>query len=235
MRPFLLFSAVALACGTSAFAQEQKGAPQNPKAGEGTYTGQSTTTTDRTDTEGTLPRTDTTVESPMSPPPAGTVGAGTAETKATATPAQGGNIVAVLKADPQLSTFAELAQQAGFATTFESKGPLTVLAPSNEAFAKLPPAQLESLRKPENVQQLQQVLLYHVIPAAAPSSALKGTSGDVPTARGTDKVKINGTGAAIKVNGATVVRPDVQAANGIVHVIDTVLLAPAAATHAPTQ
>jgi len=140
------------------------------------------------------------------------------------TPAASGNLVAVIKADPDLSTFAKLAEAAGFAETFSGNGPMTVLAPSNAAFAKLPADQLAQLQKPENVAQLQQVILYHVIPAAAPASALKGTAGEVPSARADAKLKVDGTGEALKVNGAAVTRADLRASNGVVHVVDAVLM-----------
>lgn len=140
-----------------------------------------------------------------------------------ATPATGGTLIAVLKADPELSTFAKLAESAGLGTTLSGSGPLTVLAPSNAAFAKLPPAELDELSKPENVAKLQALLLYHVIPAAAPTSALKGTAGELPTANATAKVKVDGTGEVVKVNDATITRADIPASNGTIHVIDTVL------------
>lgn len=143
---------------------------------------------------------------------------------AVATPAAGGNIAAAVKADPELSTFASLAEAAGFSATFNGAGPLTVLAPSNAAFAKLPAGQLDELKKPEKVAELQQLILYHVIPAAAPSSALKGTAGDVPSAKTGATLKVDGTGPAVKVNGATVTKADVTASNGTIHVIDAVLV-----------
>ena len=157
-----------------------------------------------------------------------------AATQAPAAPAAtaSGTLIAVAKADPDLSTFVKLATAAGLDTTLGGNGPLTVLAPSNAAFAKLPADQLAELSKPENAAQLQQVLLYHVIPAAAPSSAIKGTKGDVPSATPAT-LSIDGTGDSLKVNGATVTRADVAASNGLIHVVDTVLM-PAASAAAST-
>lgn len=150
-----------------------------------------------------------------------------AATQAPAAPAAtaSGTLIAVAKADPELSTFVKLATAAGLDTTLGGNGPLTVLAPSNAAFAKLPADQLAELSKPENAAQLQQVLLYHVIPASAPSSAIKGTKGDVPSATPAT-LAIDGTGDSLKVNGATVTRADVTASNGLIHVVDTVLMPP---------
>lgn len=163
------------------------------------------------------------------PVAAQTTAAPAANQPAAAAPAAGGNIAAAVKANPELSTFASLAEAAGFAPTFSGAGPLTVLAPSNAAFAKLPAGQLDELKKPEKVAELQQLILYHVIPAAAPSSALKGTAGDVPSAKSGATLKVDGTGPAVKVNGATVTKADVTASNGTIHVIDTVLT-PSSAT-----
>lgn len=153
-----------------------------------------------------------------------------------ATPAASGTLIAVVQADPNLSTFAKLAKQANLEATLAGQGPLTVLAPTNAAFSALPAEQLADLEKPENAVKLQQVLMYHIIPGAAPSSAFKGTKGDVPSATPA-KLVVDGTGATVKINDATVTKADVAASNGAVHVIDKVLMAPeatAAATSAAT-
>ena len=163
---------------------------------------------------------------PAAPAPAPTA-------PAQASPAASGTLIAVAKADPDLSTFAKLAAAAGLEPTLSGAGPLTVLAPSNAAFAKLPADQLAELQKPENAAKLQQVLLYHVIPASAPSSAIKGTKGDVPSAT-PNKLALDGTGDAVKINGATVTRADIAASNGLIHVVDTVLM-PGAASAATTS
>lgn len=161
-----------------------------------------------------------------------------AQTAATAAPAASapaasGTLIAVAKADPELSTFVKLAAAANLEQTLAGQGPLTVLAPSNAAFAKLPADQIADLEKPENAAKLQQVLMYHIIPGAAPSSAFKGTKGDVPSAT-PSKLTVDGTGATVTVNGATVTRADVAATNGAIHVIDTVLMPPAASAAAST-
>ena len=96
-------------------------------------------------------------------------------------------------------------------------------APTNEAFAKLPAKTLEFLLLPENKDELVDILKYHVVSANAPSSSLE--SGDVPTLNG-DSVSINVSDDGIEVNDAMVVKADVIASNGIIHVIDTVLMPP---------
>lgn len=146
-------------------------------------------------------------------------------------PTAAGTLIAVATADPELSTFVKLATAANLGDTLAGQGPLTVLAPSNAAFAKLSADQIADLEKPENVTTLQQVLMYHIIPGAAPSSAFKGTKGDVPSAT-PSKLTIDGTGATVTVNGAMVTRADVAASNGAIHVIDTVLMPPAASAAA---
>lgn len=150
---------------------------------------------------------------------------------AAAAAAASGTLIAVAKADPELSTFAKLAAQANLEQTLAGQGPLTILAPSNAAFDKLPADQRADLEKPENAAKLQQVLMYHIIPGAAPSSAFKGTKGDVPSAT-PSKLTIDGTGATVTVNGAAVTRADLTASNGAIHVIDTVLMPPAASAAA---
>merc|ERR1712003_546700 len=102
-------------------------------------------------------------------------------------------------------------------------GPLTVFAPTNKAFNELPAGVLDSLLKPENVDQLKDILLYHVIAANALSSSL--VSGAINTLNG-DKVKVTVIGSGVMINDADVILADVIASNGIVHVIDEVLLPP---------
>ncbi len=168
--------------------------------------------------------------------PAAAPAADAAATASASTPAASGTLIAVVQADPNLSTFAKLAKQANLEATLAGQGPLTLLAPTNAAFSALPAEKLAELEKPENAVKLQQVLMYHIIPGAAPSSAFKGTKGDVPSATPA-KLVVDGTGATVKVNDATVTKADVAASNGAVHIIDKVLMAPeatAAATSAPT-
>jgi len=96
-------------------------------------------------------------------------------------------------------------------------------APSNEAFDALPDGTVENLLQPENIEQLKEILLYHVVPANAASSGL--SSGDVETLNG-KSVSIDVSGVKVKVNDATVTQADIIAKNGIIHVIDSVLLPP---------
>ena len=98
------------------------------------------------------------------------------------------------------------------------------LAPTNEAFAALPEGTVENLLLPENIDQLADILKYHVVAANAPSSGL--SSGNVETLNG-DSVDVTVSDGGVMVNDATVTTSDVIASNGIVHIIDKVLMPPA--------
>jgi uncharacterized surface protein with fasciclin (FAS1) repeats len=110
---------------------------------------------------------------------------------------------------------------AGLVDTLNSKGPFTVFAPTNEAFAKLPAGTVESLLKPENKDKLAAILTYHVVSGkvlAADVVKLKSAK----TVNG-KAVTIN-TAKGVKVNDASVTATDIKASNGVIHVIDTVLI-----------
>lgn len=105
--------------------------------------------------------------------------------------------------------------------TLKGEGPYTVFAPTDEAFAKLPKGTLESLLKPENKQKLVAILTYHVIPGKVMAKDVK--SGKVKTASGSSfKMKVSKKG--VWVDNAKIVATDVKADNGVIHVIDTVIL-----------
>jgi uncharacterized surface protein with fasciclin (FAS1) repeats len=135
-----------------------------------------------------------------------------------------GTIVDVAAAAPQFSTLVAAVKAAGLAATLSGPGPFTVFAPTNDAFAKLPAGTVDGLLKPENKAKLRAILLYHVVPGSVMSSDLK--AGDVMTA---DKkpIKVDLDGNTVKINDATVTKADIPASNGVIHVVDTVLLPPA--------
>ncbi len=132
-------------------------------------------------------------------------------------------IVDLAVATPDLSTLVAAVKAAGLVETLSGKGPYTVFAPTNEAFAALPAGTLDELLKPENKDQLVKVLTYHVVPGTVTSSQL--VAGPVTTVEGQD-VTIALAGGKAMVNDATVVTADIAASNGVVHVIDKVLLPP---------
>ncbi|WP_322509943.1 fasciclin domain-containing protein, partial [Anaerolinea sp.] len=127
-------------------------------------------------------------------------------------------------ADERFSTLATAIKAAGLVDTLKGNGPFTVLAPTNEAFAKLPAGTLDELLKPENKDTLIKILTYHVIPGRYNSKALAGQT-EVATVEG-NTVEIQSQGSTLKVNDASVIVADVLARNGIIHAIDTVILPP---------
>ncbi len=134
-----------------------------------------------------------------------------------------GNIVDLASSSEQFKTLVSAIQAAGLVEALSSEGPFTLFAPNDKAFAKVPKATLDKLLKPANKQELQKVLKYHVIAGAVKAADVK--SGSVDTAAGSP-VKIVAAGGNVTVNGAKVIKADNEASNGIVHVIDTVLIPP---------
>lgn len=116
---------------------------------------------------------------------------------------------------------------AGLVDTLKGEGPFTVFAPTDDAFAALPEGTVESLLLPENKDQLVSILTYHVVPGAVTSDQVIGQRLNVDTVQGSS-VKVDGTGgkygAAVRVNDANVTAADILATNGVIHVIDKVLL-----------
>ena len=126
----------------------------------------------------------------------------------------------------KFKTLVAAAQAAGLVDTLKSDGPFTVLAPTDEAFAKLPEGTIATLLKPENKDKLAAILKYHVIPAKALAADVVKLNGkDVKTAEG-DTVKVTVEGGTVKINNAKVLKTDILCSNGVIHVIDTVLLPP---------
>lgn len=148
------------------------------------------------------------------------------------------NLVAVAKSDSQFSTLAKAIEAAGLADTLAAAGPYTLFAPTDAAFAKLPAGELDRLLQPANREQLKTLLMNHVVEGQAKADYFTGKNGEL-TALGGGKLALNGA-AGVKIGGATVVKPDIMASNGVIHAVDTVILpaAPqqaAAAAKAPTQ
>jgi len=135
------------------------------------------------------------------------------------------NIIDTAVAAGNFKTLTEAVTAAGLVDTLSGPGPFTVFAPTDEAFAKVPKGVLDALMA--NKTLLTAVLTYHVVPGAVMSSDLKdGMS--VKTVEGSD-VKIAISPAGVMVNNAKVIQPDIMASNGVIHVIDSVILPSAAA------
>jgi uncharacterized surface protein with fasciclin (FAS1) repeats len=135
-----------------------------------------------------------------------------------------GTIVEVAS-DGGFNTLVAAVEAAGLAETLQGEGPFTVFAPTDEAFAKLPEGTVESLLKPENKDQLVAVLTYHVVAGEVTSDRVVNLSKAV-TIQGGD-IAISVVDGKVRINDATVVNADVEASNGVIHVIDSVLLPPA--------
>lgn len=133
------------------------------------------------------------------------------------------NIVETAVAAGQFKTLAAALEAAGLIEALSAKGPFTVFAPTDEAFAKLPAGTVETLLKPENKEKLKAILLYHVVEGNVTAKQVMKLNGrTVKTLQG-ESVKV-GTMHGVQVDDARVTKTDIQASNGVIHVIDTVLM-----------
>lgn len=135
--------------------------------------------------------------------------------------AAGKDIVAVASGADNFKTLVAAVKAAGLVETLQAKGPFTVFAPTDEAFAKLPAGTVEDLLKPENKGKLAAILKYHVVPGRLLAADVKTT--EAKTAQG-QSVKLEVSAAGVTVDNAKVVKADLLAENGVIHVIDTVIL-----------
>ena len=131
-----------------------------------------------------------------------------------------GTIVAVAQANPDFSTLVAAITAAGLGDALSGAGPFTVFAPTNAAFEALPAGLLEKLLLPENKEVLTKILTYHVVPAKVMAADV--AAGDVNTLEGSAFAVT--TEGGVKVNTAKVTATDVPASNGVIHVIDAVLV-----------
>ena len=148
--------------------------------------------------------------------PALTIAGSQSATKAT------GDIVDTAASAGSFNTLVTAIQAAGLTDTLKSAGPFTVFAPTDEAFAKLPEGTVEDLLKPENIDKLQAILTYHVVPGKVMAKdAVNLTS--AKTVNGED-FKISKNGEDLMIDNAKVVKTDILATNGVIHVIDQVIM-----------
>lgn len=138
------------------------------------------------------------------------------------TPAADETIVGVAAADGDFSTLVVALQAAGLDGVLRGEGPFTVFAPTNEAFAALPPGTVESLLKPENKEQLVAILTYHVVPGSVYAADVVELE-TATTVNGGD-LQIDAAMGGVKVDDANVIATDIEASNGVIHVIDAVML-----------
>jgi len=138
------------------------------------------------------------------------------------TPVAGGNVIDTLTANGQFTTLLAALEAAQLTDTLETQPAISIFAPTDAAFAALPEADRTRLMDPANINDLRQVLLYHVIVADVNSSQIQGAKGGVETAA-RSQVQLDGTGSTLKIDDATIVQADIDASNGAVFIIDKVL------------
>ena len=219
--------------------------PEQPATEQATGTPEATTPTTTTATSPS-PASETTATT-ASPTPASettattaspTPGSETTATTATTTPAvasentdtgvtlasnESETVLEIASSNPSFSTFTKAVEAAGLTETLSGAGNYTVFAPTDEAFAALPAGTLEELMKPENKEKLAKILQYHVLPTKVASAEIQ--PGEVATVEG-DPVNLEVAEGKVKVNDAEVVQPDINASNGVIHVINVVILPP---------
>ena len=150
--------------------------------------------------------------------------AGNVKTAASPAPtAAAKDIVAIASGNGQFKTLTKALGSAGLVATLQGKGPFTVFAPTDAAFAALPKGTVENLLKPANKAKLTKILTYHVVPGSVLSTSLK--SGDVKSVEGSS-LKVAVSPGKVTVGGANVVKADMKASNGVIHEIDKVLMPP---------
>jgi len=130
-------------------------------------------------------------------------------------------VVEIAAGNEDFSTLVAAVKAAGLAETLSGDGPFTVFAPTNEAFAKLPEGTVEELLKPENKEKLAAVLTYHVVAAKVMAADVK--AGKVATVNGAEAT-VTVEDGAVMIDGAKVVKTDIVGKNGVIHVIDTVIM-----------
>jgi len=135
------------------------------------------------------------------------------------------DIVDTAVANGQFKTLAAALNAAGLVNTLKGPGPFTVFAPTDDAFAKLPPGTLDDLLKPENKGKLTAILTYHVVPGAVTSRQVTNLK-EAKTVNGS-MLQVSTRDGKVMINNADVVKPDIETSNGVIHVIDAVLLPPA--------
>jgi len=160
---------------------------------------------------------------PAAPPEAAPPPAPAAAIPASPHVVPNGNLITTLQGSGHFTILLKAVAAAGLSDTLKSAPNITFFAPTDEAFQALPPAQLALLMAPKNAPLLQKVLTYHLVNAKVDSSKIKGAKGPVATVENT-QVVIDGSTDVLKVNNADIIQSDVMASNGIIQVIDKVLV-----------
>jgi uncharacterized surface protein with fasciclin (FAS1) repeats len=132
------------------------------------------------------------------------------------------NIVQTAVDAGSFNTLVAAVKAAGLVKTLQGRGPFTVFAPTDEAFARLPAGTVENLLKPENKNQLVAILTYHVVPGKVMSKDIAGKKTMAKSVEGSS-ISVDATNG-VRVDNATVVKADIEATNGVIHVIDSVIM-----------
>ena len=169
----------------------------------------------KTETISTPAPVDTSAEAPVE---------SSVEATETTMAAEAGDIVAVAAGNPDFSTLVAAVTAAGLVETLQGAGPFTVFAPNNAAFEALPAGLVDKLLLPENKDTLVKILTYHVVSGKVMAADV--TAGDVPSVEGSN-ITVAVEGGTVTLNGSSkVIATDVAASNGVIHVIDAVILPP---------
>ena len=169
----------------------------------------------KTETISTPAPVDTSAEAPVE---------SSVEATETTMAAEAGDIVAVAAGNPDFSTLVAAVTAAGLVETLQGAGPFTVFAPNNAAFEALPAGLVDKLLLPENKETLVKILTYHVVSGKVMAADV--AAGDVPSVEGSN-ITVTVDAGTVTLNGSSkVIATDVEASNGVIHVIDTVLLPP---------
>lgn len=133
------------------------------------------------------------------------------------------DVVGVAMSNPDFSTLVAALKAADLVTALQGEGPFTVFAPTNDAFAALPEGTLDNLLKPENKDQLTEILTYHVVPAKLMAGDIPEGESEVDTLKGTT-LNVVKNEAGVLVNGVNVINPNIETSNGVIHVIGNVII-----------
>lgn len=134
------------------------------------------------------------------------------------------DVVDIAASDSRFKTLTAALKAAGLVDTLKGKGPFTVFAPTDDAFSKLPSGTLDKLLKPENKNDLVKILTYHVTPGKVVAADVMKLNGKEVTMVNGGKAKIEVKNGSVYINGAKVIMTDIMAKNGVIHVIDTVIM-----------
>ncbi|NJO37111.1 MAG: fasciclin domain-containing protein [Rhizobiales bacterium] len=132
-------------------------------------------------------------------------------------------IVDTAKEAGQFGTLLQAAEAAGLVDTLNGDGPFTIFAPTDDAFAQLPEGKLDELLKPENRDQLADILTFHVVADEVTAEEMAGQMKKLTTVQG-GMIDIDSAGRMTKIEHASIIQPDIEASNGVIHVIDQVIM-----------